>query len=123
MQKVLSNSVKISFLNYNKIMTNLQDAANKLLKRNFNVLRIILFGSLVKGNYGPGSDADILIVLSSDSRRRIDRIPEFLGAFSEVPVSVDVFPLTEEELHQALNNNNFFYNRAVKEGIELGKTP
>jgi len=104
-------------------MTNLQDAANKLLKRNFNVLRIILFGSLVKGNYGPGSDADILIVLSSDSRRRIDRIPEFLGAFSEVPVSVDVFPLTEEELHQALNNNNFFYNRAVKEGIELGKTP
>ncbi len=57
---------------------------------------IIVFGSFAKGNYAPGSDVDILIVLSHSSRPFRDRIPELLpGAF---PVGLDLFPYTREEI-------------------------
>ena len=56
---------------------------------------IVVFGSFVKGNYGPGSDLDLLILLDRSNESIRDRIPDLLpGAF---PVPVDLFPLTRDE--------------------------
>ena len=59
---------------------------------------VSLFGSLARGNYAPGSDADIFILLKEDARRFTDRIPEFLTHFSGVGLPVEVFPYTIKEI-------------------------
>jgi predicted nucleotidyltransferase len=98
----------------------LRRCAVNLKNSNPNVLRVILFGSLVHGNYGPRSDADLLIILASDERRRIDRIPELLHIFSDVAVPVDVFPLTFQELQKEVDSDNLHIKRILKEGMEIG---
>jgi len=74
------------------------ELVNQLLASNPDILEISLFGSLARGNYAPGSDADIYILLGKDSRRFIDRIPEFLDFFSLAGLPIEVFPYTLEEM-------------------------
>ena len=91
------NGVKVRFLNRNEILPRLLELANQLLASYPDILEISLFGSLARGNYAPGSDADIYILLREDSRRFVDRIPEFLDFFSSAGLPVEVFPYTLEE--------------------------
>jgi hypothetical protein len=73
-----------------------QEYAERLLATNPDVDEIVVFGSFAEGNYAPGSDIDILIVLRKSGKPVWDRIPDFLpGAF---PVGLDLFPYTQEEL-------------------------
>ncbi len=60
-------------------------------------IEVSLFGSLARGNYAPGSDADIYILLREDTRKITDRIPEFLDNFSKIGVPIEVFPYTLKE--------------------------
>lgn len=120
MPRKSSSFVKIHYFNYNRIIRELHSCASALRQANDKIDSIRLFGSLVKGNYAPGSDADVLIILSSDLRRKIDRIPEFLQSFSEVSVGVDVIPLTRDEIQQAITEGNLFIQSILKEGLELG---
>lgn len=92
------SGVRVRFLNLNEILPRLMTRAKQLLVSRTDVLEVSLFGSLVRGNYAPGSDADIYILLRDDSRRFIDRIPEFLDHFSGVGLPVEVFPYTVEEV-------------------------
>jgi len=108
-------SVKTFWLDKDYIRHQLSTAAD-ILKSDGNVLRIVLFGSFAQDRAVPGSDLDILIVLQSDSRRFIDRIPEYLDAFSEIGIGVDVFPYTVKELdnpvaRNALENGKVLFER------------
>jgi predicted nucleotidyltransferase len=97
-------SVKTFWLDKDYIRHQLSTAANAL-KADRNVLRIVLFGSFAQDRAVPGSDVDILIVLQSDCRRFIDRIPEYLDAFSDIGIGVDVFPYTVDELDNPVARN------------------
>lgn len=92
--------VAITFLDAEPLIARLRDRARKLLTTKPDVLEISLFGSLVKGTYGPGSDADLLVILTEDDRRFIDRTPEYLEWFCGLGVPVDVFAYTVEEIQQ-----------------------
>lgn len=92
--------VKVRFLNRDEILGRLVALARQLLTSRNDVLEVSLFGSLVRGNYAPGSDADIYILLEDDPRRFTDRIPEFLDHFSGVGVPVEVFPYTVKEISE-----------------------
>ena len=120
MQKSSSDSVKVRYLDREKVLEELRECAAALKRNNHNVHRVLLFGSLLEGNYGPRSDADLLIVMSYDNRRAIDRIPEFLNAFSRVSVGVDVIPLTKAELHKEIESDNSLFLRIVEKGLEIG---
>lgn len=60
---------------------------------------VILFGSLARGEFGVGSDVDLLLVLRESSLPFPDRIAAYLPEGS-VPVDVDVFPYTVEEVRR-----------------------
>ena len=83
-----------------------------------NIVAIYLFGSYAQGNAGLYSDADILVVLSRDKRRMMDRLDEFILEFSNGPVPVDVLVYTRAELDAALKEGNHFLAGAI-EGIKL----
>jgi len=92
------NGVKVKFLNRDDVLPWLTALAKQLLASRADVMEVSLFGSLARGNYAPGSDADIFILLKEDARRFTDRIPEFLTHFSGVGLPVEVFPYTIKEI-------------------------
>lgn len=63
------------------------------------VVKIVLFGSMATGRFAPGSDVDLLIVLSESikpfSKPFHQRILDYLPR--RFPVDIDVFPYTEAE--------------------------
>ena len=106
--KRLSSSVRVRFLDAPAILEKLRLISKDILENNYNVLGIYIFGSLATGNYAPGSDADILIVLKEDDRRFIDRIPEFLRYFLNASIATDVFPYTKKEIEGMIAEKNPF---------------
>jgi predicted nucleotidyltransferase len=113
-----SSFVKVSYLKGREIQAQIHRAA-QALKQNPNVAKVYLFGSFVRGDYTPGSDADISIILKNDERRMIDRIPEYLGYFAEVKVPVDVFPYTLAEVDAMKASNNSLWREILATGVEL----
>jgi len=118
MPEKLSDSVRVKYLNRAEILTQLRQAA-KILKQNPNVHKVILFGSLVRGDFVPGSDADICIVLNQDNQRIIDRIPQFFDFFDDVQIPVEVFPYTIQECETMQQANNSLLREIMTTGIEL----
>jgi len=82
-----------------------------------DVLAVILFGSLARGDHNAFSDADVLIVLSRSEKPFLERIPDFLPRGVGVPV--DVFPYTAEELGQAAAERGGVAAVALQEGLFL----
>ncbi|MCX5885331.1 MAG: nucleotidyltransferase domain-containing protein [Proteobacteria bacterium] len=111
------NGVKVKFLNRDEVFPRLATCAKQLLASKPDVLEVSLFGSFVRGNYAPGSDADIFILLKKDQRRFIDRIPEFLDHFPGVGVPIEVFPYTIEEIEKMEDQG--FIKTIQKEKITL----
>ncbi|MFQ5628196.1 MAG: nucleotidyltransferase domain-containing protein [bacterium] len=111
-QKTYTPSEQVFFPDHRKIKKDLVKLANLALKKDPKIIAIYLFGSRATGNFSARSDADLLIVLREDSRRPMDRIPDYLKLFLKSPVPVEVFPYTEQEILEIP-----FAARALKNGV------
>ncbi len=115
-----SISAKGVFLRREETIKALKTIAAKVKIDYPEVREIRLFGSLAKGNHGPGSDADLLIILEKNNLEHPeDRIPQFLWFFLKAPLPVEVFPYTKEEISQMLRRGNRFIRNALEESIDL----
>ena len=81
------------------------------------VRRIVLFGSLARGNVGKRSDID-LIIERDDTRRFLDRLSEVYERIADLGLPVDALVYTREEL-QELAESRPFIRRALEEGRVL----
>lgn len=96
MRRPFLNSVVVKSVDEARVRRSMDEYAARLLASHPEIEEIVVFGSFEKGNYAPGSDLDVFIVLSHASLRVRDRIPDLLpGSF---PVGVDLFPYTREEI-------------------------
>ena len=122
------NGVRVKFLNRDEVLVRLKSLVGELAAARPEILEVSLFGSLVRGNYGPGSDADLFILLKEDRRRFTDRMGDFLAYFSGAEIPVEVFPYTEEEkcpkwkgmaskTDSERKTGSFRKGRALKRGI------
>jgi len=59
---------------------------------------IVLFGSVARGEDGPDSDIDLLVVLDRIEDRRHDAAVAILRLVRGLPVAVDVFPVDQAGL-------------------------
>ncbi|MBM4283626.1 MAG: nucleotidyltransferase domain-containing protein [Deltaproteobacteria bacterium] len=81
--------------------------------------RVILFGSYAKGEAGPASDLDFLIVQDhpftpqASRRKQMARLWRLLAHF---PVSQDILMVTPEEVDQWRDTINHVIARALREG-------
>lgn len=106
------NSVKVFWLEQEKLLTQLRNLAVGIGKRDENILKIILFGSLVERRAVPGSDADILVILRKEDKPFMERLVEWSRRFT-LDFPVEVFPYTKKEL------NNPVASQAIKSGLVL----
>lgn len=83
-----------------------------------NPLRIVLFGSHARGQAGPSSDLDLLIVEDSDLPRH-RRAPRYLRALVGVFPAKDVIVWTPPEIAAWAGLPNSFISTALREGVPL----
>ena len=110
--------VKVFRLDRENVLRDLERWARGLPE---DVLAVILFGSLARGDHTAFSDADLLIVLSRSDKPFLDRVPDLLPRGVAVPV--DVFPYTCEELAAMCAEGAGVVRVALEEGLFLRGGP
>jgi predicted nucleotidyltransferase len=113
------SQVRVFRLRRQAILQALEEAAHRLLAERPEVLEVRMFGSLAKGNAGPGSDADILLVLSESNKPFVDRIPEYARFMTAIGIACDIFPYTRAEFAQLRAEGNHFAETICSESRVL----
>jgi len=111
------STVRVTYFDRGAVEHALDEYVHSLVARRQDVEQVILFGSLAAGIPVPGSDVDLLFILSQSDRSFLDRIPEFLP--TGFPVSVDVFPYTQEEIERMTSDGNRFVQSVLRDGRTL----
>lgn len=96
----------------------LRSFVEALLERHGDAVSfIVVFGSMARGDFGLGSDYDVLVGLRrADDERFLDR----LGTFARLaPCGVDVFPYTLDEIKVMESNYHLTLLEALDHGITL----
>ncbi len=109
-------STKVWRIDREEVLHRLKAWAQELAQ-NSDVLAVVVFGSLARGDCTPASDADVLILLSHAEARFQDRIFRFLPL--GLGIGVDPFPYTVEEAQQALAERWGVVEVALREGLVL----
>lgn len=117
MHNGLSNSVRITWFDRDKILNTLRKAIRELVASHPEIEAVLLFGSLARGDTVPGSDADLLVILRDSELPFRERIPRYIPDYCGI--DVDVFPYTKEEISEMLKEGHHFIKRALSEGLEL----
>jgi predicted nucleotidyltransferase len=110
---------------YNHRKNNMIDREARLMeeivsriRRASQPVQIVLFGSSVRGDAGPDSDLDILVVVPNGTHRRRTARDIFL-ALSGIGRPKDIVVVTEEDIKNYGSNPSFVIAPALKEGREL----
>jgi uncharacterized protein len=117
MLKRSSPSVKITFANREQILRALESLVKTWVKKYPEIEKIILFGSYARGDYFPGSDVDVLIIITESNKRALERIPSFYP--SSFPCDIDIFPYTKKEIERLMKDPHGLVHRALSEGRQL----
>jgi len=81
-------------------------------------LRVILFGSTARGEAGPQSDLDILIVVP-DGTHRFTTTQAVYRCLRGLRVAVDVVVATESDVREYGDSPVLIYREALRDGREL----
>jgi predicted nucleotidyltransferase len=80
------------------VLARLEEGARRLLAEEPQAREVWLFGSLARGEAGPGSDADLLVVLESSTLSFLDRSALLARRFEGTDVGCDVLAYTRAGL-------------------------
>ena len=114
-------SVKVTYFDKEAVWKALRDLARRLAAAHPEIIKVAVFGSLVRDEAAPGSDVDLLLVLAESDAPFPDRSVRYRP--DRFPVSIDIFAYTEEEVRDMLAQDNFFLKRALSEGVTLFERP
>ncbi|SHG39480.1 Nucleotidyltransferase domain-containing protein [Thermosyntropha lipolytica DSM 11003] len=87
----------------------------KIVKENKNIVKIGYFGSYARGDWGVGSDLDVIIILKKSATPWSKRSAAWNT--NHIPVPVDLLIYTEEEYEKMKNFSPRFYKIMAKEVI------
>lgn len=88
--------------------------AKKVLQQRKDILRIGYFGSYARGDWGVGSDLDLVIVVKKSDQPFEKRAIGW--HLEELPVPTDLWIYTEEEW-QSLDQRGRFYKTLMEESV------
>jgi predicted nucleotidyltransferase len=94
----------------------LLDRIVRRIAQRFQPEQIILFGSHARGDAGPDSDVDLLIVMAVEGSLRDKRL-EIRQALHDIPVPVDVIVTSPDEFAWRKNVVGTIEWPATREGI------
>ncbi len=105
------------FVDRDEILNLAREAARRIAENHSGVIKVLLFGSFARADYGVRSDLDLLVILNSSERPIRERLEDFLADAPDYPTDILVY--TEKELQSRLSENSGFLSQAVREAIQL----
>ena len=83
-------------------------------------LRIILFGSAARGEMGPESDVDVMVVVPEGTHQlhTAQYLRVYLFGFS-ISLPVDIIVVTPHQLERYGDDIGYIYHTALREGKEI----
>ncbi|MBP1685465.1 MAG: polymerase, beta domain protein region [Deltaproteobacteria bacterium] len=114
-------NVRVFRLDREGTLARLRRRADNLLTQRPDVIEVRLFGSLAHGTAGPGSDADLFIVVRNGAPRFLDRIPDLSRYFEGVGIGCDVIAYTEAERDALVERRDAFAVAVLDESIVLAR--
>lgn len=93
------------------------DAVQRIVEE-VQPLRVILFGSAVRGNLGPDSDLDLLVVMP-DGADRLDTAYRLHRRLRGLGCAKDIVVALESEVAALRDNPYLIIHTALTEGREL----
>ena len=88
------------------------------LSRSLDLVAVVLFGSRARGDWGPWSDYDLLII-AWFREGYLDRIKLVLDILADVKIPVEPHPYTPQEALEMLRRGNPTIVDALEEGVVL----
>lgn len=111
-----SGSVEVSFLDRDRVVEELCRAAAQARAAHPEIVRVLLFGSLARGDYSAWSDADLIVVVRRDFQGVLDRAPYQI----HTPViSTDTLVYSEAEFERLAADPASFVAQNLSGAIEL----
>ena len=95
----------------------LQQAVDRIA-RGFAPDKIILFGSAARGQEGPDSDADLLVIMPVEGSKRQQAVQIDL-ALEGIPIPIDLIVVTPEEVEKYRETIGTIIREAMHEGKVL----
>ena len=95
----------------------IQQAVARIVAR-FHPSKIILFGSAARGQAGPDSDADLLVVMPVNGSKRQQAVQIDL-ALEGIPIPIDLIVVTPDEVEKYRDALGTVIREAVTEGKVL----
>ena len=112
-------NVRVFRLDQAAVIARLRERACDVLERRPDVLEVRLFGSLARGEAGPGSDADLFVVVCDGAGAFLDRLPPLARLFEGVGVGCDVIAYTESEARASKARGDAFARAVFDGGLPL----
>jgi len=84
--------------------------------------RIILFGSYARGDFGPDSDLDLLVVIPGVQSPRSEST-RLRRALRGLLVPVDIVVVTPQQIERYRNTMGYIYSSALTEGKVIYERP
>lgn len=98
------------------VKAQIEKLKGRLIKE-YNPEKIILFGSLAKGDYHELSDID-MIVIKKTKKRFLERIGDVL-MLNDTNMCLECFVYTPDEFAKMIEEENPFIEEALKSGVVL----
>ena len=95
----------------------LSDLVNRIVEA-VHPLRIMVFGSAARGEMGPHSDIDVLVVMPDGTHRR-HTAQDLYQRLSGFPMAVDIVVATPTDLARHKDTIGLVYRDALREGREI----
>ena len=81
-------------------------------------LRVVVFGSVARGEARPDSDLDLLVVMPDGSPRNATAL-KLYGGIARAGLPLDVVVMTPEGLTRYPPGSGFVHENAMREGVEV----
>ncbi len=114
-QEISSPSVRVFWLDQNQVRSCLQQAVKRMVENHPEIEEVWLFGSLARGDAVPGSDADLMVLLSESPLSFLERPLTYQLDFCGI--GTDVLVYTRAELNRMQSAGNHFFQTVRSEGI------
>ena len=111
-------SVKLLALNREQLLDKLIQITHQLVNQHPEVLKVVLIGSLARGDQVGTSDVDIVVIVKEKPRDYFDHLQRYLSYF-DLPIGVDMLLFSQDDVTGFEKSANPFWKIIEKEGIIL----
>lgn len=112
-----SPSVQIFSLDLNEVRTRLKKAVQRLAENYPEIEEVWLFGSLARGDATPGSDADLMVLVSRSPLPFLERPLRYQLDFCGL--GTDILVYTRAEAAQMESEGHPLFRAVYTEGVPL----